>query len=134
MKRTPFKDLTADLPSERRRDVELMKQELRSDMSLAELRSARRLAREAMAATLDDQQPSVAELEKRMDMYVSKLRGFIEAAGGTLEIRTCFPDGEVEITKFAEINEAEEAEADDRSARPIISRVAKAIARGRASS
>jgi hypothetical protein len=33
-------------------------------------------------------------------MYVSTLRDFITAMGGTLEIRAVFPEGAVRITQF----------------------------------
>jgi hypothetical protein len=35
-------------------------------------------------------------------MYVSTLAKFIEAMGGTLEIRACFPEGSVRIRQFSE--------------------------------
>jgi hypothetical protein len=35
-------------------------------------------------------------------MYVSTLTRFIEAMGGTLEIRACFPEGSVRIKQFSE--------------------------------
>ena len=134
MKRTPFNDLTAGFSAERRDGVELLKQELRSEMTLAELRSARRLTQEAVAETLDVGQSAVAKLEKRTDMYVSNLRRFIEATGGTLDIRARFPDGEVTITNFAEIGDVDDDEVRDETSRPVIGRVVKATARGRASS
>jgi hypothetical protein len=42
-------------------------------------------------------QPAVAKLERRADMYVSNLRRYVEALGGTLEITAHFPDGAVTI-------------------------------------
>ena len=35
-------------------------------------------------------------------MYVSKLRGYIEAMGGKLNIVARFPQGDVAITNFAD--------------------------------
>ena len=34
-------------------------------------------------------------------MYISTLTKFIEAMGGTLEIRACFPEGSVRIKQFS---------------------------------
>ena len=42
-------------------------------------------------------QGSISKLEKRTDMYLSTLRSYVEAMGGTLDIRAVFPDGEVKI-------------------------------------
>jgi hypothetical protein len=44
-------------------------------------------------------------LERRVDMYVSALRHFIEAMGGQLEIRAVFPEGDVRITQFQALAE-----------------------------
>ena len=42
-------------------------------------------------------------MEKRVDMYVSSLRSFIQAMGGELEVVAKFPEGHVTISNFAEI-------------------------------
>jgi hypothetical protein len=49
------------------------------------------------------QQPAIAKLERRADMYVSNLRCYIDALGGTLEITARFPDGEVTISNFRDV-------------------------------
>lgn len=72
-------------------------------MPLAELRRARGLSQKALAEALGVQQPSIARLEKRTDMYVSTLRSHIEAMGGELEVVARFPDGAVRIVAFSEI-------------------------------
>ena len=59
-------------------------------MALAELRQARERSQEELARTLKVKQPAVAKLEKRADMYVSNLRRYVEALGGSLEITTTF--------------------------------------------
>jgi uncharacterized protein YkvS len=50
------------------------------------------------------QQPAVAKLEKRTDMYISSLRNHIEALGGKLEIVAKFPDGSIQIDNFSDLN------------------------------
>lgn len=54
----------------------------------------------ALAEVLHIQQPAVAKLEKRTDMYLSTLRSHIEAMGGELEVVARFPDGAVKIRFF----------------------------------
>ena len=48
-------------------------------------------------------QGDVSKLERRTDMYVSTLAGFLRAVGAELEIRAVFADGgAVKITQFSE--------------------------------
>jgi transcriptional regulator with XRE-family HTH domain len=101
--RKPFKLLTANLSSERRARIEQAKERLRGEMTLAELRQARQLTQEAIGDTLRVGQPSVAKIEKRTDMYVGNLRRFVRAMGGELDIIARFPEGEVKISNFSDI-------------------------------
>ena len=107
--RHPFKELTKDFTPERRRRIEEMKQELLAEMPLHELRRARDLTQQDLAATLHVSQPAVAKLEQRADIYVSSLRSYIEAVGGRLRIVAEFPEGEVAITNFSQAGEEDGA-------------------------
>ncbi len=84
-------------------------QELLAEMPLHELRQARGLSQKMLAEVLHVQQPSIAKLEKRTDMYISTLRSHIEAMGGELEVVARFPDGAVKISNFADLGTAPEA-------------------------
>lgn len=77
-----------------------MTQSLREEMPLNELRQARGLSQKALAAVLHVEQPAIAKLERRTDMYISTLRSHIEAMGGALEIVAKFPEGSVRIKSF----------------------------------
>ena len=103
--RHPFRELTKDFTPERRRRVDAIKRELRSEMPLHELRRARALTQQNLAETLHVSQPAVAKLEQRTDVYVSSLRSYIEAVGGRLRIVAEFPEGEVAITNFSHAGE-----------------------------
>ena len=105
--RHPFSELTKDFTPERRRRIEAMKSELLAEMPLHELRRARALTQRDLAATLKVNQPAVAKIEQRADVYVSSLRSYIEAVGGKLKIIAEFPEGEVSITNFAHVGEVE---------------------------
>ncbi|MDR0628400.1 MAG: helix-turn-helix domain-containing protein, partial [Treponema sp.] len=50
------------------------------------MRNARGLSQKMLAEALGIQQPAIAKMEKRTDMYISTLRSHIEAMGGQLEI------------------------------------------------
>ena len=75
-----------------------------AEMPLNELRQARGLSQNMLADVLHVQQPSIAKIEKRTDMYLSTLRSHIEAMGGELEVIARFPDGVVKINNFSELN------------------------------
>ena len=67
------------------------------------MRQARGLSQKVLAELLHVQQPSIAKLEKRTDMYLSTLRSHIEAMGGELEVIARFPDGSVKISNFSDL-------------------------------
>ena len=96
-----FNELTKDFTPERRARVDARKFELRTAMPLHELRKARELTQKAVGEVLEVNQPAVAKLERRADMYVSNLRAYIEAMGGRLNIVAEFPQGSVVITNFS---------------------------------
>ena len=98
----PFSGLTKDFTPERRARVAAKAATLREAMTLEELRKARSLSQEDMAATMAVGQPAVARLEKRNDMHVSNLRRYVEALGGTLEITARFPEASVVLTDIGE--------------------------------
>ena len=105
--RHPFRELTKDFAPERRRRVDAVKHELRSEMPLHELRRARALTQTNLAEALHVSQPAVAKLEQRADIYVSSLRSYIEAVGGRLRIVAEFPEGEVAITNLSDVGGGE---------------------------
>jgi DNA-binding XRE family transcriptional regulator len=100
----PFAELTRKFPPKRRARVDRRVAELKAEMVLAELRQARRRSQEELARALNVKQPAVAKLEKRTDMYVSNLRRYVEALGGELQITAKFPEGEVVIGNFSDID------------------------------
>ena len=100
--RNAFRDLTDDFTPERRARVEARKAALRAALPLHELRKARAMTQKAIGEALKVNQPAIAKLERRTDMYVSNLRAYIEAMGGKLNIVAEFPQGNVTITNFAE--------------------------------
>ncbi len=95
-----FKELQSRMSPERRARVEERVQKAIQEMALDELRSARQLTQSELADVLKVDQGSISKLERRADMYISTLRRYVEAMGGSLQIRAIFPEGEVQITQF----------------------------------
>ncbi len=98
----PFSELTRDFTPARRVRVAAKAAALGEAMTLEELRKARSLSQEDVAAALTVNQPAVAKLEKRGDMHVSNLRRYIEALGGTLEITARFDTTTVVISNIGD--------------------------------
>ncbi len=98
-----FSDLRAGMSPESLVRAESKATSMLAEMPLNELRQARGLSQKVLAEVLHVQQPSIAKMEKRTDMYLSTLRSHIEAMGGQLEVVARFPDGAVKISNFSEI-------------------------------
>ena len=62
------------------------------EMSLRELRKARKLTQTRVAKALGITQDSVSRLEKRSDLLLSTLRKTVKAMGGDVRIIAEFPD------------------------------------------
>ena len=97
-------DRIARLDPDRRRRVEERAAELiAEEMTLRELRKARRLTQARVAAELGISQDGVSRLEQRSDILLSTLRRTVEAMGGSLSLIARFPDRPpVELSGIAE--------------------------------
>lgn len=112
----PFSELTKKFTSKRKARTAAKVRALKAGMPLAELRQARAQSQQELARILKVGQPAVAKLERRADMYVSNLRRYIAALGGSLEITARFPEGVVNITNFCDLENAAEDRHDRKRA------------------
>jgi transcriptional regulator with XRE-family HTH domain len=103
-----FKELREKMDSARRGRVEKRVQEVLRGMPLDELREARELTQTQLAQVLQVSQGAVSKVERRTDMYISTLRSYVRAIGGDLQIRAVFPEGEVLIDQFEDLDPASE--------------------------
>ncbi len=86
-------DKIRKLNSAQRNKVEARAAEfIAEEMTLRELRKARKLTQVRMAKQLGVTQDSVSRLEKRSDLLLSTLRKTVEAMGGSLSLVAQFPD------------------------------------------
>jgi len=100
-----FKDLRKTMSPEAQARAHEKAMVLKAELPLAELRQARFFSQVQLATKLNVKQPAIAKLEKKTDMYISSLRRFIEAMGGRLEINAHFPEGDVKINQFEELED-----------------------------
>jgi DNA-binding XRE family transcriptional regulator len=88
-------EVKASLDPDRRARIEAA-----SAVAIAEIENLRELRRlvamsqEQMAESLGVSQPSIHQVEKRTDLYLSTLRRFVQAAGGELELIVRLPNRE----------------------------------------
>jgi DNA-binding XRE family transcriptional regulator len=94
------------LSTTQRKRIEARTAELiAEEMTLRELRRARKLTQVRMAKALGITQDSVSRLEKRSDLLLSTLRKTIKAMGGNLSLIAEFPDrAPVVLSGIAEDN------------------------------
>ena len=86
-------DKIRKLSPAQRKKVEARAAELiAEEMTLRELRRARKLTQVRMAKSLGITQDSVSRLERRSDLLLSTLRKTVKAMGGNLSLVAEFPD------------------------------------------
>jgi DNA-binding XRE family transcriptional regulator len=81
-----------EMPAERRARIDQLAQEMRAEINLRELRRLRKLTQARLSKKLKIGQEGVSRIEKRSDLYISTLRGYVEAVGGRLSMVVEFPD------------------------------------------
>jgi predicted transcriptional regulator len=90
---TDVNDIIAKLPAARRRKIEVGASELiAEEMTLRQLRRARKLTQSRLAKSLKITQDGVCRLEKRSDLLLSTLRKTLKAMGGNLSLIVEFKD------------------------------------------
>ncbi len=99
-------EIMAELPAARRKKIEKRTAELvAEEMTMRELRKARKITQAQLAKKLGIKQEQVSRSEQRVDMHLSTLKRTIEAMGGTLSLVAQFPEGApVKLTGFADLN------------------------------
>lgn len=85
-------EIIASLPRDQQEQIEARHEELIQEVEgLRELRQIAGKAQEDVATALNIKQPSVSKIEKQADMYLSTLRNYVEAVGGSLELVVTLP-------------------------------------------
>jgi transcriptional regulator with XRE-family HTH domain len=104
----PLKDILDALPPKRRAQLDRRFKALIDEVeSLKELRRLSTKSQAKVARALKISQPAVSQIEKQTDMYLSTLRGYVEAIGGELEVIVRLPNrGPVKIRSLEEIDTA----------------------------
>ena len=88
-----LEEMMAKLPAKERKAVEARAAMLiAEEMTLRDLRHALDLTQKDLAKTLKINQENLSRLERRSDLLLSTLSGYVEAMGGNLRLVAEFPD------------------------------------------
>jgi transcriptional regulator with XRE-family HTH domain len=103
-------DVIRKLSRAERNKVETRARQLiAEEMTLKQLRKARRYTQRKVAKSLRIGQEGVSKIEKRSDLLISTLRGYVNAMGGELSLVVEFPDREpVVLSGISDVNALEQ--------------------------
>ncbi len=100
-----FSHLREKMSPERQQRNRAEAERMLLEMTLQELRqNVANLNQEEIAEILQVTQGYVSKLERQDDMLLSRLYTYVEALGGKVEIRAKFPNREVRVNQFGEVN------------------------------
>ncbi|WP_293858173.1 XRE family transcriptional regulator [uncultured Alsobacter sp.] len=119
-----LEEILATWPGDRLEAIERRFEQLALEVeSLAELRRASGKAQADIAAALKIKQPSVSKIERQADMYLSTLRGYVEALGGELELIVRLPSrAPIRIDKLGDLGSGGPAKQPARPGRALTAR------------
>lgn len=101
-------------PEQRVKVDELARKLIAEEKSLREIRKARECSQAELAKRLGMNQGDLSKFERRTDVYLSTVRHYVEALGGTLDLVATFPDtGSVKIANFGDALALDEDEAQE---------------------
>jgi len=94
-----FKDLSAAIKADpvRRERITQQKRAIETALDLGRLREDRSATQRDIAARMEVSQANVSRIEHEDDIYLSTLRGYVEALGGRLVLQAVFADATIEI-------------------------------------
>lgn len=81
----------------RRQHVEQLKDQMRRELRLEELRTRHQVTQTEIADILGVSQARVSKLEHQDDARLSSLQAYIEALGGRLEVTAVFDDERIPL-------------------------------------
>lgn len=105
-------------PERRERVLEMAQKLIAEERSLREIRKAREYSQVTLSEILGMNQGDLSKFERRTDAYLSTIRRYVEAMGGTLELIASFPDtGPVKIANLGDLgDDADEEEPEEQKA------------------
>lgn len=94
----PFSELVAKMRPKAQEEIKRGTAKILAEMELADLREALAVRQADLAQLLKTTQAAVSRLERRRNVTLESLNGYIEALGGKLEVNAVLPGHTVKIT------------------------------------
>jgi predicted XRE-type DNA-binding protein len=111
----PYEEHRNQLPPEVKARAAARTREMLLEINLAEIRHGlTMMSQDEVAKLLDVTQPYVSKLERQSDMKVSTLTEYVQALGGSLEIKATVAGREMVVGSFGELQEALKERSSDR--------------------
>jgi|SRR5580704_4313641 transcriptional regulator with XRE-family HTH domain len=92
-----FSELIAEMPLKAQSEIKRGTTKILAEMELAELREALAIRQADLAQKLKTTQAAVSRLERRGNITIGSLKGYVEALGGQLELNAILPGRTVKI-------------------------------------
>jgi DNA-binding transcriptional regulator YiaG len=99
-----FSGLVEKMSPKAQTEIERGTAKILAEMELAELREALAIRQADLAQMLKTTQAAVSRLERRGNLTIGSLKGYIEALGGRLELNAVLPGHTVKIAYALEEN------------------------------
>ena|SRR5579859_2996256 len=112
-----FSELIAKMPLKAQAEIKRGTTKILAEMELAELREALAIRQADLAKKLKTTQAAVSRLERRGNVTIGSLRGYIEALGGQLELNAILPGRTVKIAHAFKENADRDGKIASRSKR-----------------
>jgi transcriptional regulator with XRE-family HTH domain len=98
-------------PEDRETVLAMARELIAEEKSLREIRRAREYSQVTLAELLGMNQGDISKFERRTDAYLSTIRRYIEAMGGSLDLVVTFPDrGPIKIVNIGDLDPGDEEE------------------------
>ena len=89
----PYEEIFKEFSAEDQQWIMRRAEELKAEeLNLREVRRLRKLTQARLSKKLKIGQEGVSRIEKRSDLYISTLRGYVEGLGGKLKLVVELPD------------------------------------------
>ena len=105
----PFKNLIEKMPIDSQERIKQKAKILKAEMALGELRRALNLTQEQLAESLSMNQAAISKFENQSDIFIGTLRKILSSMGAELRIIAHFPDTDVVIDQFTDLQESNAA-------------------------
>jgi DNA-binding XRE family transcriptional regulator len=125
----PYEEVFKEFSAEDQQWIKCRAEELKAEeLNLREVRRLRKLTQARLSKKLKIGQEGVSRIEKRSDLYISTLRGYVEGLGGKLKLVVELPDRPpVILAGFGETSSRKKTRKNTRSSSKLKTKTRRAV-------